>query len=203
MTKGCMEEGCLKPHLARSMCSTHYYRWRKTQGNPCTVDGCSAGQKAHGYCPGHYRQFRDGEQIRPLRGNRRAQCAISGCGRISEAQRFCRKHYYRWKVNGDALVTAIAAKGAGCRTKDGYRVLVFGGKQIREHRWIMEQHLGRTLLPDETVHHVNGVRDDNRLENLELWSASHPYGQRVEDKVEWAIMMLNRYAPERLTGDLT
>ena len=62
----------------------------------------------------------------------------------------------------------------------------------------MEQQLGRPLLPDETVHHINGVRDDNRPENLELWSSSHPKGQRVEDKVEWAAEILKQYAPDRL-----
>ncbi len=58
----------------------------------------------------------------------------------------------------------------------------------------MEQQLGHKLLPDETVHHKNGVRNDNKPENLELWSSSHPKGQRVEDKVEWAKVILVRYA---------
>ena len=58
----------------------------------------------------------------------------------------------------------------------------------------MEREVGRPLLDCETVHHVNGVRDDNRLENLELWSSSHPAGQRVEDKVRWAREILALYA---------
>jgi hypothetical protein len=64
----------------------------------------------------------------------------------------------------------------------------------------MSRHLGRELYPGETVHHKNGVRDDNRLENLELWSSSHPHGQRVEDKVAWAKEILALYAPECLRG---
>lgn len=60
----------------------------------------------------------------------------------------------------------------------------------------MEIHLGRTLLQEETVHHINGVRDDNRLDNLELWSSSHPPGQRVQDKVAWAKEILNKYEGE-------
>lgn len=55
-------------------------------------------------------------------------------------------------------------------------------KYIQEHRLVVEQREGRFLLPHETVHHINGVRDDNRPENLELWAKSHPPGQRIGEQ---------------------
>lgn len=57
----------------------------------------------------------------------------------------------------------------------------------------MEYQLNRPLWPDETVHHKNGHRSDNRIENLELWSKWQPSGQRVEDKLAWAREILARY----------
>lgn len=68
----------------------------------------------------------------------------------------------------------------------------------REHTVNLEAHLGRTLTKNESVHHKNGDRTDNRIENLELWSKSQPYGQRVEDKIQWAIEILKEYKPECL-----
>lgn len=48
---------------------------------------------------------------------------------------------------------------------------VINGKRYKMHRWIMEQHLGRKLNPDEHVHHINEDPKDNRLENLQLLTA--------------------------------
>jgi len=64
---------------------------------------------------------------------------------------------------------------------------------IMQHRKVMQEMIGRPLVATENVHHVNGVRSDNRPENLELWSSSQPSGQRVQEKVQWAREMLALY----------
>lgn len=77
--------------------------------------------------------------------------------------------------------------------KLGYWNIRVDGKYVFEHRHIYETHHNVKLKPHQNVHHINGDRTDNRIENLELWDVTQPSGQRVEDKIKFYFQLVQEY----------
>jgi hypothetical protein len=208
MSVMCSIDGCVKPTCARGWCRAHYMQWRRAGDplgttrkpkQPCRVEGCQEPRRAFELCGNHFRAARRRGEL-PV-----PPCAAEGCLKGAEAKGLCNSHYRRLRLYGDPSVIRKphTGEGRGHTDKKGYRVLpncdhpnAWGDRSIFEHVLVMSTHLGRPLRKGETVHHRNGIKDDNHIGNLELMAKAHPSGQRPADLVTFARQVLADYAAE-------
>jgi hypothetical protein len=220
----CRLEGCSGEHCAKGWCKAHYEQYKRgkapsldrseytAERGVCAATDCenTFPQRSIGsprlYCS---RQCRDRAEKQKLRANGWVAphkrdgwppCSIEGCDKPKMAKGLCPMHYERVKKHGTPGPAASKKRPGEWRTnKQGYVHRWLNGEHQLQHRFVMEQQLGRPLAPEENVHHRNGQRNDNSPENLELWVKPQPCGQRVEDLIAWVIELYPTYVESALT----
>lgn len=169
----------------------------------CKIEDCESSKYSRGLCRRHYDRHKYYGTLEDVADAPRPSAKPPQCTECNSkavyARGLCGKCYHRnWYRKA---LEAVApeweksppydrSKPNGYRRKvsqEGYVEIKTEKGFVKEHRYVMEQSLGRPPQKGESVHHRNGIRYDNRLENLELWVTPQPRGQRVEDMIAYLV----------------
>lgn len=167
----------------------------------CDYENCARRPGRNGLCVAHDLQRRRSGELRPLRSHPGAldiACSFPECVGPMKARGLCTAHYAQQRRGQD--LRPLRSPEWHTDARSGYvemQTTINGKpKRLYQHRQVMAEAIGRDLLPHENVHHKNGDKTDNRIENLELWSTSQPSGQRICDKIRWALELLELYGTD-------
>jgi len=130
-------------------------------------------------------------------------CKIKGCKNILKKQdgTVCGAHRLRFMRHGNYDISPNwpnLKKGKAMITPLGYMRININGKRVLQHRHIMEKFIGRKLKKGERIHHNNGNKTDNRIENLQLFSSNAEH-MKTAHRVMWD-KRKDRYSSETITN---
>jgi len=162
----CQFAGCKNHARSRGLCGGHAYQRdngialrplkHKNKGKPCKFNGCTKPARGLGYCAGHYTQARKGQKPVELKPPPSGMTLRVGSLGYVDAYLYPDHPLYQY------------AKDAGVPMR-----------RDLHHRLVMAERVGRRLLSTETVHHKDGNRANNSLDNLELRHGNHGQGQKI------------------------
>lgn len=179
------------PSKKRPFCSkacSMQYRWNKTERNVkvfvCETCGKEFTVKASDH------RLKEGNTIKycskecmgvGMRKGILKTCEICGKEFYTTRARFCSQFCAREYRKRNYQHKSYMENGYVCEFQNGYNKK----GNVKQHRRIMEEFLGRKLEPDEVVHHKNGIKTDNRIENLEVMiKGEHSSYHRKKEKAE-------------------